>query len=337
MTKIISVVSVALIVVAIGIYNIVLAPMMKYNKAVTLLESGSYDEAISSFTELGDYQDSANKIIECGKAKEYKSAEVLLDSGEYDSAVKAFQALGSYSDSEERIKECYYLKGINLTENESYVEAISSYEKSVGYKDTAEKLEKTKQLMYDSANKLYSDKSFEDAKELFTNLGDYKNSADMVKKCDSEKEKKVKANIIELGKNGKVEEAYQAYCSAYFSEGKTYFTKFASDNGFKDKLQPYIDDLKKYVGTYVFDKKSGLSDCIITVDTEKMIFYIKQSTLEYSWQIKPSTYKLETVRYEKDSILLCIDYVIDTSKGTVTYEYRTYDGELVEEHTANKQ
>ena len=260
MTKIISVVSVALIVVAIGIYNIVLAPMMKYNKAVTLLESGSYDEAISSFTELGDYQDSANKIIECGKAKEYKSAEVLLDSGEY-----------------------------------------------------------------------------EDAKELFTNLGDYKNSADMVKKCDSEKEKKVKANIIELGKNGKVEEAYQAYCSAYFSEGKTYFTKFASDNGFKDKLQPYIDDLKKYVGTYVFDKKSGLSDCIITVDTEKMIFYIKQSTLEYSWQIKPSTYKLETVRYEKDSILLCIDYVIDTSKGTVTYEYRTYDGELVEEHTANKQ
>ena len=106
LTKIISVVSVALIVVAIGIYNIVLAPMMKYNKAVTLLESGSYDEAISSFTELGDYQDSANKIIECGKAKEYKSAEVLLDSGEYEDAKELFTNLGDYKNSADMVKKC---------------------------------------------------------------------------------------------------------------------------------------------------------------------------------------------------------------------------------------
>ena len=44
-------------------------PNENYNNAVELMEAGSYDEAISAFTELGDYKDSAEKIDACGSAK----------------------------------------------------------------------------------------------------------------------------------------------------------------------------------------------------------------------------------------------------------------------------
>jgi ribosomal protein S17E len=44
-------------------------PNENYNNAVELMEAGSYDEAISAFTELGNYKDSAEKIDACGSAK----------------------------------------------------------------------------------------------------------------------------------------------------------------------------------------------------------------------------------------------------------------------------
>ena len=47
----------------------VIIPNENYNNAVALMEAGSYDEAISAFTELGDYKDSADKIDACGSAK----------------------------------------------------------------------------------------------------------------------------------------------------------------------------------------------------------------------------------------------------------------------------
>ena len=46
----------------------VIIPNKNYNNAVALMEAGSYDEAISAFTELGDYKDSADKIDVCGLA-----------------------------------------------------------------------------------------------------------------------------------------------------------------------------------------------------------------------------------------------------------------------------
>ena len=56
----------------------VIAPLtieIKYKKANSLIENGQYDEAIIAFTELENYKDSVNKIIE-GK---YLQANKLVD------------------------------------------------------------------------------------------------------------------------------------------------------------------------------------------------------------------------------------------------------------------
>jgi TolA-binding protein len=56
-------------VVVILLVTQVIIPGKNYNNAVKLMEAGSYDEAISAFTELGNYKDSAEKIDACGSAK----------------------------------------------------------------------------------------------------------------------------------------------------------------------------------------------------------------------------------------------------------------------------
>lgn len=45
-----------------------------YNEAVTLMENGQYEQAIAIFTELGDYNDSQNKLAQAQKYLEVKKA-----------------------------------------------------------------------------------------------------------------------------------------------------------------------------------------------------------------------------------------------------------------------
>ncbi len=47
------------------------SPSAKYNKANNLIGDGKYDEAIAIYQELGDYEDSSQKIIECNRRKLY--------------------------------------------------------------------------------------------------------------------------------------------------------------------------------------------------------------------------------------------------------------------------
>ena len=72
---------VAVIAIVVLLIKVVI-PAVKYNNAITLMESGKYDEAYSAFEELGDYKDSAYQLgkIHLLEAKEQlKNARV----GEY--------------------------------------------------------------------------------------------------------------------------------------------------------------------------------------------------------------------------------------------------------------
>ena len=97
LTKIISVVSAVIIVAAI----IILPPMIKYKKAITFVESGEYDEAITLFTELGSYKDSADMLEEA----KYQQAVKYKDDGSNDEAITLFTELGDYKDSAEYTKK----------------------------------------------------------------------------------------------------------------------------------------------------------------------------------------------------------------------------------------
>lgn len=75
-----------------------------YKTALSLYESGNYNEAAVKFTELGDYENSKEMVKVC----KYEAAKQLLDVGEYDAALKSFTDLGDYDRSSEYAAECKY-------------------------------------------------------------------------------------------------------------------------------------------------------------------------------------------------------------------------------------
>ena len=95
---IISAVAAVAIIIGVGVTTYVIIPSVKYNNAVALMESGSYDEATEVFENLGDYKDSRTMSL-------YNKALSLLESGSYDDAIKVFTDLSDCSDSKEKAIE----------------------------------------------------------------------------------------------------------------------------------------------------------------------------------------------------------------------------------------
>ncbi len=94
----------AVIVFAI-ILNTVIIPSVKYNEAVALMDEGKYTEAISAFTALDGYKDSAAQIQKCETAildGKYNDAVVLMNEGKIVEAYEALIALDGYKGSAEK-------------------------------------------------------------------------------------------------------------------------------------------------------------------------------------------------------------------------------------------
>lgn len=89
----------SLIVLAYLVYTLVYVPSNKYNHAVSLANTGNYDEAISIFEELGDYKDSAYQA----KSVTYQKADSLYKNGQIIDAAMIFNNL-RFDDSEDRVK-----------------------------------------------------------------------------------------------------------------------------------------------------------------------------------------------------------------------------------------
>lgn len=157
----------------------------KYNSAVELQENKNYSEAIIKYEELGDYEDTQERIKECkyqnalllieaedfSGAKgllnelkgyntdietklqicDYSIAKKYLEKGTYDKAEELFKSLGDYGDSKEMITECSYRKALSLIEGQKYNEAIEILSKMKKYADASEKINEAKYL-YVSAN-----------------------------------------------------------------------------------------------------------------------------------------------------------------------------------------
>ena len=66
-----------------------------YRRAVKLLENARFDDAYDLFTELGDYEDSAELALET----RYRKGEALLAEGVYAEAQAIFVELGAYRDA----------------------------------------------------------------------------------------------------------------------------------------------------------------------------------------------------------------------------------------------
>lgn len=115
-----------------------------YESAVALMDAGSYAEAIVAFTELGDYEDSAQRLEECKNITTYAEATALFEAENYEEALKLFTALGNYEDSAEKCVECQnaitYNEAVALFEEGAYFEAKAVFETIPDYRDVAEYL-----------------------------------------------------------------------------------------------------------------------------------------------------------------------------------------------------
>ncbi len=92
------------------ILNTVIIPNSKYNDAVALMDAGKYTEAISAFTALDGYKDSAEQIQNCETAIKdikYNDAVALMDAGKNVEAYDALIALDGYKDSTEKANSIF--------------------------------------------------------------------------------------------------------------------------------------------------------------------------------------------------------------------------------------
>ena len=162
-----------------------------YKAAESLLAAEDYDGAISAFSALGDYKDSAERVTEVEEAKlvaAYADAEARLDTKDYDGAISAFSALGDYKDSATRIVEVSedknlnnYNSAIDLMESKNYAEAISIFEGLGDYKDADAQL---LSAYYTYAVELYADENYTEAYSYMAECGEYMDAIEATKFLD---------------------------------------------------------------------------------------------------------------------------------------------------------
>ena len=83
-----------------------------YDSAVELMNAGEYEEAISKFESIEEYEDSKKMIEDCNQEEIYTNATQLMDDGKCEEALAQFYAIKDYKDSQDIINE-YTLSHFN--------------------------------------------------------------------------------------------------------------------------------------------------------------------------------------------------------------------------------
>jgi len=130
----------------------------RYANAKALYKAESYAEAMLLFEELGSFEESKKYVSRCAAAiqeQTYQQANSLYAAGELEIARELFASLGSYQKSEARIEE---------------IDAAIAVQKQL-----AHELE-----CYEKAVALKAEGRLEEARDLFIESGDTKDSTDQL-------------------------------------------------------------------------------------------------------------------------------------------------------------
>ena len=143
-SKAIIIIVIAVIAVAAISVYLLTADSRSYANAKKLEESGAYAEAISVYTQIGDYQDSSDRI----KACQYGIAEGLLAEGKYEEAYDAYSAVCDYQNSSEQMTACKYGMAGNLMAAGKYSDAYDMYTSIADYSDVGVILSSDENLLF---------------------------------------------------------------------------------------------------------------------------------------------------------------------------------------------
>ena len=124
----------------------------EYLYGLTLMQTGSYDEAIPIFKRILDYKDAEEKVSECELAileRKYQQGRSLMQDGAYGSAIDTFRALSGYKDADSKVNECRgadlertYQSALQYAKNRQYEEAITQFSSIRGYKNSEENIKR---------------------------------------------------------------------------------------------------------------------------------------------------------------------------------------------------
>ncbi len=174
---------VVLIVLAVlgAAYGIVFygIPYIKYNIAVSEMNSGNFDAAIEKFQEVKGYQDSDELIKKCT----YSKAVTYFYSGSRKAAADLFMQIPGYEDADEKYFEAQILIAEQLTQDGNYVEAYRIFvEVGADPKEYSVMAECMKGL-YELGKSELSAGHINAARDIFLSLGKYKDSENQAKEC----------------------------------------------------------------------------------------------------------------------------------------------------------
>lgn len=119
-----------------------------YKNAQRLMEAGEYDEALTLFSALDDYEDSKSLATECS----YQIALNAYHQEDYDTAISIFIDIVDYKDSAELAKGCIFNKAVRAYEGGYVKEAVEALSNIFDYPEARAKL---CQIMMDELGKNY--------------------------------------------------------------------------------------------------------------------------------------------------------------------------------------
>ncbi len=108
----------------------------KYAYASLLEKAEKYEDAKELYTQLKNYEDSMAKVSSCT----YNIALESLDNGKYDEAKELFKTIPDYADSKDKVFECDYQKGISYVSQKKYAEGIAIFEALENYSESKTKI-----------------------------------------------------------------------------------------------------------------------------------------------------------------------------------------------------
>lgn len=121
-----------------GVYTAVFSPAAQQRKAFAaaqaLYDAGEYDEALSAFEALGDYEGAADGVTQC----RYALGKACMDAGQWAQAVPHLTGL-EYEDSQELLIQCAYQQGIAAMEELDW-ETAADFFTDLSYGDSEKML-----------------------------------------------------------------------------------------------------------------------------------------------------------------------------------------------------
>ena len=217
-----------------------------YNQAVADVKAGKYDEAISAFETLNDYEDSGKYIM-------YARCLKAGDSGDYETAIKSLTALGDFKEAGMYIQ---YFTALRYEANQQYEEAGEVYDGILLFKDA--------QARNAALPDKILDRDLAEAEREFEQEKSWSSLREMIGKTYTTSATRMYENVMDFAAKLHEKQDYEKAAAAYYLL-LTEANYEKADAGFKESFYQYVcvlmtdgeyADAREYINEYI----SGYKD-----------------------------------------------------------------------------